>query len=115
MVSLFNALGIPASPGGSSSPTPFSTTDNVVLEGSMNIAKSIRVPGIGELELGCGAGLLPVTDGGPGIYLAPYGAANIQAYVNNWLIQLQLSAEIDGIAFKRAAAGSSTPAQARWL
>ncbi len=67
----------------------------------MNIAKSIRVPGIGELELGCGAGLLPITDGGPGIYLAPYGAANIQAYVNNWLIQLQLSAEIEGIAFKK--------------
>lgn len=101
MVSLFNTLGIPASPSGSSSPTPFSTADTVVLEGSINIAKSIRVPGIGELELGCGAGLLPTTYGGPGIYLAPYGAANLQAYVNNWLVQLKLSTEIDGLVFKK--------------
>jgi hypothetical protein len=99
---LLNALGIPAAPTLDTEglPAPYTPADADLLKASMYLYKDFPLPA-GNAEIGLVVGLLSAEEGGPGLYLGPEAAVNLATHVQNWLVQLQLSGQLDVLAFKQ--------------
>lgn len=94
------SVGIFAYMGRNQASTPFSATDAIVFDGLLYAVKNIKISSGLDLELGIGAGLLPVDQGGPGLYFFPFGLGNYKAKTHNWLIVLQASLAEGAIVIK---------------
>ena len=98
---LLNAFGIPAAPSLEVEPLPgpLSVADIEALKATMYLEQEFPLPG-GSAEVGLAVGLLSAAEEGPGLYLGPRGAIDLATYLGNWLVELNLSAQLDVLAFK---------------
>lgn len=46
-------------------------------------------------------GLLSAQNQGPGVFITPYGAADFENYLGEWLVQLQLASTIGTLVLKQ--------------
>lgn len=88
---LFEQLGMEAYLSHSQTVTPLSAEDAQVLNGLLYATRRLALPSGGHVELGLGAGLLPVDQGGPGAYFFPFGVGDYEIKLADWLLRLQAS------------------------
>ncbi len=103
LATLLEQLGMQAYVSHSQTVTPLSAADAQVLDGLLYATRQVELPNGIHLELGLGAGLLPVDQGGPGLYFFPFGAGNYEIKISDWLLMLQASIAAGAVVVKENA------------
>lgn len=91
-------VGVSASVGRGSGPLEYTTEEETRLSGLMTLSREFFLSTTNDFaRAGATVGILPVNEGGPGIYIVPFGELNFEQVIGNWLATLNVGASISGL------------------
>ena len=94
---LLSTIGITTFVGRGSGPDELSAAEEERLEGLITFKGEIPLStSDGTVELGASIGILPQNEGGPGVYVSPFGSVAIGEVLGNWYFQINTSLGLDG-------------------
>ena len=95
--SLLNLCGFQTLLGRGIGPPEFSNDIENKIEGFLSFSKEFGILDSNSNVLGLTIGLIPESEGGPGILLMPFGITNLTEIISQWLFSIDLSAAAGGI------------------
>lgn len=104
LTNFLTSLGLPATMANADMPgIALSVEETEALKSAITLSKVLPLPGQGTLQLGAYVGLLSAQNQGPGVFITPYGAADFETHLGEWLVQLQLASNIGTLVLKEDA------------
>lgn len=97
---LFEAFGFVTMIGTTSEADDLGPEMQRRMDGFLSVAKQFsNEDTVDESLLGLTMGLVPETEGGPGLILIPFGKMSISQVIENWLVLIKLNSAVGGIQF----------------
>lgn len=93
-------LGISARVGGNLNPDDYDPDLFEKMQGLLSLSKTFFLPDSSTtIEAGMGVGLLAETEGGPGVYIFPFGELTINQALGEWILTFNIGGAAGGLEF----------------